>query len=106
MNTRKSGNAVEAFAYSLAVTILLSVVLVIIKEKNEAVMAMMKSMTGHHWITHGLIVVTLFALLGLVLATFMPERSEASDFNRAAAAILIATFISGLTLAAFYLFWG
>lgn len=105
MNTRKSGNAIEAFAYSLALTNLLSVVLVIAKEKSEAVMAMMKSMTGHHWITHGLIVVTLFMLLGLVLTTRMPERSEAPDFNRAAVAILATTFISGLLLAAFYLFW-
>ena len=48
---------------------------------------------------------TLFVLLGLVLTTLMAERSEAPDFNRAAAAILATTFIGGLILAAFYLFW-
>ena len=106
MNTRKSGNAVEAFAYSLALANLLSVVLVIVKEKNDAVMALMKSVTPHHWITHGLIVVMLFAVLGLVLGAVMPQRADGPNYNRAAVAILATTVISGLVLAGFYLFWG
>lgn len=106
MHTVKDGNAIAAFGYSLALTSVLSVILVIVKEKSEAVMAVMKAMTGHHWITHGLIVLALFTVIGLVLTKFMPARPAAPDFNSTAAAILAATVVSGLALAAFYVLGG
>jgi hypothetical protein len=106
MNTVKCESAIEAFGYSLAITSVLSVILVIIKEKNEAVMAIMKAVTPHHWITHGVIVVGLFVVLGLILTRLMPARSTVPDFNRAACSILATTVISGMALAGFFLFGG
>lgn len=104
MNTRQDGKTIAAFGYSLAVVSVLSAMLVILKEKNEAVMALMKAATGHHWITHGLVVLIAFVVLGLVFAKAAQDHSDASGLNRVAAAILVSTIVSGLILAAFNLF--
>lgn len=105
MDRQKNGNTVEAFGYALALVSLLSALLVVLKEKSEAVMALMKSATGHHWITHGVLVLAAFVVIGLVLAKTMQENADAAASNRVAAAILGATIVSGLILAAFNLFW-
>jgi len=55
-----------AGALSLVVTLLFSTLLVWAKESYEPLHAFMASLTGHHWTTHGLVDVALFALLGLL----------------------------------------
>lgn len=105
MDIRKDGRTVEAFGYSLALVSLLSTMLAIVKEKSEPVMSLMKAATGHHWITHGIVVLIAFVVLGFVFEKTIQRPSDASRFNRAAAAILASTIVSGLLLAAFYIFW-
>lgn len=66
-NTGISKNA-TSFGLSLAVASVVNGLLVIAKEKIPAVMTGMQKLTGHHWITHSVIVVGVFALFGLILA--------------------------------------
>ncbi|MGH8354055.1 MAG: hypothetical protein ACRERY_11110 [Pseudomonas sp.] len=104
MKTLRDGRYVPSFGWSLAVVSVLSALLVILKEKNEAVMALMKGATTHHWITQGLAVLVLFVVLGLVLARISADdAAKASDFNSLALAIVGSTIISGLILAGFFL---
>jgi hypothetical protein len=57
-----------SFAVSLAVASVVNGLLVVAKEKSPAVLAGMKRMTGHHWVTHSAIVILIFFVLGWLLA--------------------------------------
>lgn len=104
MKTQKDYNYVRSFGWSLAVASVLSALLVILKEKSDAVMALMKGATTHHWITHGMVVLFLFVVLGLMLARIAStDTAETSDFTSIAVAIVVSTIISGLILAGFFL---
>jgi hypothetical protein len=92
-NTTLSKNSV-AFGLALAITCVVNAIVVIIKEKNAAVMDAMKKMTGHHWITHSTLVVVLFVGLGALFAQSKGGHGVAMTANR-----LIGTVISGVVLA-------
>ena len=93
---------IASFGLSLAVTNLFNGALVILKETNAGVMGWMKAATGHHWITHGIVLLVLFLALGLLLARSKPSR-RADELTGIAAAVVLSTLISGLAIAAFYL---
>lgn len=62
------GPTTAAFGLSLAITSLFNAALVVLKETNEdTVLAWMKAATGHHWVTHGLLDLAVFILLGFAL---------------------------------------
>lgn len=68
------GRYAAAFAVSTGITSVLSALLVILKERNEdTVLEWMKAATGHHWVTHGLIDLILFVVIGLVIARMSPQ---------------------------------
>jgi len=103
MNTHTESRYVTAFGRSLVVASVLSALLVILKEKSEATMNLMKAATGHHWITHGITVLLVFAVLGFVLAKLRPTDSTVTALNGVAVAVVTATAVSGLILAGFFL---
>jgi hypothetical protein len=57
-----------SFGWSLALCAVLNALLVIAKEKSKGVADWMQKITGHHWTTHVVMVLVLFALLGWCLA--------------------------------------
>jgi len=92
-----------AFGLALAVASIVNGLLVVAKEKSPAVLAGMKNLTGHHWITHSLIVLGLFLLLGTVFA-----RANGGQGIRFTATRLIQTVVGGaaagaLIILGFYL---
>jgi uncharacterized membrane protein SirB2 len=89
------------FGLSLAVTSLLNAAILIIKETNASVMDAMKAAAGHHWTTHGMIVVILFVLLGFVFSSMKIETKW--DSQRILRYIVWATIISGVIIAGFFL---
>lgn len=89
---------VAGFGLSYAITSLFNVLLVIVKENVPGVEDMMKGLTGHHWISHGLIVLIVFVILGFALrgsAARMPA-------DRLINYIVGSTVISGLVLAFYF----
>src|SRR6185436_9949108 len=98
MQTPLQGRYISAFGWSAALVSVLSALLVVLKEKNEGVLTWMKAATGHHWITHGVIVVAAFAVIGFALSML----SRPTPLNRIVAAILAATVVSGLILVGFF----
>jgi len=101
MATQTENNTVWAFGWSVAIVGVLSSLLVILKEKSEATMAFMKAATGHHWITQGVIVLVLFVVVGFVLTKVNQKNG---NLNALAITIVVATILSGLILAGFFLF--
>ena len=94
----------RSFGLSLAITSLLSALIVIIKETNEeSVLAWMKAATGHHWVTHGVINIILFVVLGWALSIPNDRQGVKVSGNGLVACIVGAVLISGLLIAGFYL---
>jgi len=104
MENIEIGKYTRGFGLSFAITSLLSALLVIIKEKNEGtVLAAMAAATGHHWVTHGVINLILFIVLGWLFS----RSSEGRGVNLTASAltycILCGVVINGLLISGFYL---
>ncbi|WP_454743662.1 hypothetical protein [Cupriavidus necator] len=95
------GKLTTSFGLSLGITSVLSALLVILKETNEqTILAWMKAATGHHWITHGLLDVLAFVILGFALGRL---ASRLQRRPMAVAVIALGGVVSGaLLVAAFY----
>jgi hypothetical protein len=96
------GKYTASFGVALALTSLFSAVLVIAKELNETtLLAWMKAATPHHWITHGIIDLALFVVLGFMLvgATQGLRDRPATILGIVAG----GTVLGALTIAGFFL---
>lgn len=91
-----------AFGWSLAIVSVLSSLLVVLKQLHAPTKAWMAAATGHHWITHGLIALILFVVVGVVLSKMVRVNSSAA-LDGLAATIAASTVVSGLILAGFFL---
>lgn len=102
MSPVAAGRWVVAFGGALILVSLLNAVLVIVKEEMPVVKAAMKAATGHHWLSHGLVVLLAFGLLGALLSTRAPAPTVVFRDARLAWAVLFATVLSGLMMFLFY----
>ncbi len=91
---------ITGYGLSYAIVSILSALLVVLKESNETVLGLMVSLTGHHWITHGLLDVLLFVALGAVLSS----RKLAVSGNTLIASVVGSTILSGLIIAGFFIY--
>jgi uncharacterized membrane protein SirB2 len=89
------------FGLSLIVTSLLNAVILLIKEMNASVTNAMKAALGHHWTTHGAIVIIVFVVLGFVFSSMKIE--EKWDSRKMLKFIVLATIIGGIIVAGFFL---
>jgi uncharacterized membrane protein SirB2 len=101
MTNNKIDKYSVGFGLSLAITSILNTIILLVKETSASVMNAMKAATGHHWITHGMIVIILFVLLGFVFSNMKIETKW--DSQRMLRYIVLATIISGVVIAGFYL---
>jgi len=93
-----------SFGASLAITSILSALLVVVKELNEnSVLAWMKGLTSHHWITHGLLMVIAFFAIGWGLAKMNNGEGIKMTPERLVCVIASGVVIGGLIIAGFYL---
>jgi uncharacterized Tic20 family protein len=94
-----------SFGASLAITSILSAVLVVIKESSEnTLLPLMKNLTGHHWITHGVVAIVAFVLIGFGLGKINNGQGLKMAPERLIMVIVGAVVLSGLIIAGFYLF--
>jgi lipoprotein signal peptidase len=104
MENTEIGKYARSFGLSFAITSILSALIVIIKESNEeSVLAWMKAATGHHWVTHGVINVVLFVVLGWALSKLSDGQGVKISVNGLVGCIVGAVLISGLLIAGFYI---
>lgn len=92
---------ITGFGLSYAITSVLSALLVLLKETVPAVHDALTALTGHHWVSHGLLDVVLFVGLGFVLAR-MSDGWRMTD-ERLSVIIVSATIASGLIIAGFFI---
>ena len=104
MENSEIGKYTRSFGLSFAITSVVSALLVIIKESSEeGVLAAMKAVTGHHWITHGLINLILFVVIGWAFTRSNNGQGVEINANGLVSCILGAVIISGILIAGFYL---
>jgi len=107
MENIEIGKYGRSFGLSFAITCLFSVILLILKETNQhTVMAWMKAATTHHWITHTLLDVIVFVVLGVVFAKMNDGQGIKISPDRLNSFIVGAFVISGILIAGFYLVIG
>jgi len=106
MSTSTLNAATRGFGLSVAITSIASALLVFAKESNEGLLKLMKALTVHHWVTHGIFDVALFALVGLLLSRSNngngPDISDDKLIKVIAAGFLSSCF----AIAGFYLIAG
>jgi hypothetical protein len=84
------------------ITSLLSALLVVLKESNQdTVLAWMKSM-GHHWVTHGILNIIVFFVIGFALANWS-KVSEAHSAKGMIAGLVLSTACNAAIIAGFFL---
>jgi hypothetical protein len=88
------------FGVSYAITSVLSALLVILKESSEGVHDGLAAITGHHWVTHGLLDVIVFVVLGLVLSRMGGGLRMTG--KALVTTIVGATILSGLIIAGYF----
>ena len=94
----------RSFGLSFAITSGISALLIIIKESSEeGVLAAMKAITGHHWVTHGLINLIIFVVLGWAFSRADKSQGVKISANGLVSCIAGAVMISGVLIAGFYL---
>jgi hypothetical protein len=86
-----------SFGLSLAMCSVINALLVVAKEKSPAVQSAMQKLTGHHWVTHSVIVLLLFIILGLAL------KKVAMPVNRLVKTMFAGVLVSIFIIIGFYL---
>jgi hypothetical protein len=101
------GTYTASYALSLAVTSVLNGLLVIVKETHEdSVLALMKRLTPHHWITHGIFVLVVFGLLGWAFSRANGGRGIEMSLPRLLSLLVGGVVLGGVLIAGFYLLEG
>ncbi len=96
-----------AFGLSLAVSSVVSALLVVAKELSpNTIMPWMKRLTGQHWVTHSLLMVLLFAILGVLLANTNLGQGVRTNGKRLVGMLVAGVIIGYLIIAGFYLIEG
>jgi ribose/xylose/arabinose/galactoside ABC-type transport system permease subunit len=105
-NTGLSKSSI-AFGLSLAITSVASALLVVAKELSpKLVMVGMKRLTGHHWVTHSLLAVVLFVVLGFAFSLANGGQGMKTSPGRLIATLAGGVIVGGFIIAGFYLLGG
>ncbi|GAB6263925.1 hypothetical protein [Photobacterium sp. R1] len=95
------GAGVSAFGISYGITSILSALLVILKESSEAIHNVLVVITGHHWVTHGLLDIIIFLVLGFVF--YRTCGNTRFSVNTLIMIIVGSTVISGLIIGGYFM---
>ncbi|MDO9633175.1 MAG: hypothetical protein Q7I92_14850 [Humidesulfovibrio sp.] len=99
MSTSTLNAQTKGFCLSVAITSVVSGLLVIAKESNEGLLKFMKTVTVHHWVTHGIFNLVLFVALGMLLAKSNNGQGPAMDDDKLIN-VTVAGFLLGCAMVA------
>lgn len=87
-----------AFGLSFSITALLSAVLVVVKETNRGIFEWMAGLTGHHWVTHGVLQLLVFVILGVIFLSRHPLPAQTLTWLISGSLMLGSAIIAGFFL--------
>jgi hypothetical protein len=100
------GKYTVSYGMSLAITSLLSALLVVLKELNEPLLNWMKHVTIHHWVTHGIFDLIVFVLLGCLLTQLNGGAGLKISTKNFITALVGGVVLGSLIVSGFYLIVG
>jgi hypothetical protein len=95
-----------SFGLALALASVANGLLVVVKEKIPGVLAGMQKLTGHHWVSHGVIILGFFALFGWLFAQANGGQGIKMSVNRLVGVLVAGVATGGLIILGFYLIGG
>ena len=98
----KLSAATSAFCLAAAITVLFNTARAWAKDVSAPLTDFMKSLTGHHWTTHGLADLLVFVGLGLIFAT--SKIAEKMGSNRLIGILIGAVVIAAAGLGLWFAF--
>ena len=105
MENNEIGKYTRAFGLSFCVTSILSALLVILKESYKSpILDAMKSLTGHHWVTHGVLDIIVFLIIGWVLSKQNQGQGVDISTNNLLVFIVVAIVANCVLTSGFYIF--
>ena len=93
----------SGFGLSLIIMLFLNAVLVVIKETYSPLLKWMAALTGHHWITHGIFIMGLFFILGIIFSLVQPAEKPWLDAKGVIIGLIVSMVIAFVMIAGFYL---
>jgi nitric oxide reductase large subunit len=96
----------RGFGLSVAITSIISALLVIVKESNEGLLKFMKTITVHHWVTHGIFDVLVFLAIGFLLSKSNGGNGPDIDDGKLLQAIVAGFLLGCVLIGGFYLIEG
>jgi hypothetical protein len=102
---KRSGNQVldkcsAGFGVSFLIASIFNALLIVAKEKYAPLKDWMKSLSGHHWITHAIFVIALFIVLGYILSKADLEKKI--DADKTSGMVIGGTLLGGLIIVGFF----
>ena len=88
------------FGVSFLIASIFNGLLIVAKETYAPLKAWMKSLSGHHWTTHGIFVIVLFIVLGYILSKADLEKKI--DADKTSGMVIAGTVLGGLIIVGFF----
>lgn len=92
-----------SFGLSFALASVANGLLVIVKESSPAVQAEMQKITGHHWITHSVVILAIFLVAGWLLAQLNGGKGIKISAGRLIQTVVGGAVLGGFLILGFYL---
>ncbi len=93
----------KAFGLSLALASVVNGLLVVAKEKIPAVMTGMQKLTGHHWVTHVVVVMAVFVVCGFLFGRLNGGQGPKISAGGLIGTVVLGVVLGGGMIVAFYL---
>jgi hypothetical protein len=104
MGKRSEDQALDKLSVGFGISFLIASIfnglLIIAKESYAPLKNWMKSLSGHHWITHGIIVIVLFIILGYIFSK--TDMDKKIDANNTSGLVIVGTVLGGLIIVGFF----
>ena len=104
MGKRSENQALDKLSVGFGISFLIASIfnglLLIAKESYAPLKNWMKSLSGHHWITHGIIVIVLFVVLGYIFSINGMNRKINAD--KTSGLVIAGTVLGGLMIVGFF----
>ncbi len=88
------------FGISFLIASIFNGLLLIAKESYAPLKGWMKSLSGHHWITHGIFVIVVFIVLGYVFSG--RDMYMKVDADKTSGLVIVGTVLGGLIIVGFF----
>lgn len=104
MKKRLDNQAWDKFSVGFGLSFLIASIfnglLIIAKESYGPLKSSMKSLSGHHWITHGIFIILLFIIFGYIFSRTGIDKKI--DADKVSFLVIIGTILGGLIIAGFF----